>query len=441
MKHLRQGLLRSLCDVKGPIRRDAFFHLLWCTLCRKNATQILQETKGGRPEEENPDYAAMFGRLNARVAEMQEAADADRKSAAPLLESLLALPREQWTGTITGSPRYARWALGNLFLARSAELIPTDPPGAGELANAALAVAGACREKGAPAAQVHDLFSRAWLAHAAVTRVLGLPDDAATGRELAAGHLPPGLGDPAHAAYCVEAAESFEALGLWNEALALWERAVRVLMAAEQPVECAKAAVRAGLLWANGGGPEEAARHFTLALRQLEDINRPDLWAAAYLGLALSEALSGREEEAAWALSLGQAHINRIRPVGTRVPLLWHEGRVLAALGRFETAYRTLRTVASILAEERPVDALIAALEAACAVAEDSRMRRAATDVHEVIVRAADLPLLDEAKRALAWLAEQAENGRLTPQVIAHVARSLRQLQKNTFLVFREIDL
>ncbi len=441
MRHLPGALLLSLLKTDGPIRRNAFFHLLHCGICRENATRVLLKTQAARPEESGPDYTEAFASVGRHMAEADAVKGKAKTVAQRLFNELLQLPIPNWSGSIAADSRFASPALGALLLERSAALLEASPPESGEFANAALAVAGACRQAGAPVAQVHDLFARAWLAHAAVTRVLGLPDDAATGRELAAGHLPSGLGDPAHAAYCREAAETFEALGLWNEALALWERSVRLALAADQRVDCARAALRAGRLWAQGEGPQEASDLFEFARRHLEGSPRHELWAAAYLGFAASEALLGREAEARWALSLAAGHVEKISEARLRTPLRWQEGRVMVALGRYEKAFRMLCEVAENLASGRPFDALIARLEAAGALAEGGRDRRASEAVKEVVARAEELDLLDEAKRAIAWLAPLADHETALAEAIAHVARSLRQLARNSFLVFREIEL
>lgn len=441
MRHLPEALLHSLVKTDGPIRRNAFGHLLFCGICRENAARILNKAQVERPEDFGPDYSEALAGVSRHATEVQEATAKDKARARTLLEMLLQLPQERWAGEVAATPQFASPALGSLLLERSAARLEASPPEAGELANAALAVANACREKGAPLPQVHDLFARGWLAHAAATRVLGLPGDAATGRELAAGHLPPGLGDPAHAAYCREAAETFEALGLWNEALALWERTVRLLLAAEQREECGRAALRAGRLWLQGDGPQEASDLFGFALRQIERTGRRELWAAAYLGFAASEALLGREADAKWALALAEEHVEKVTAENLRVPLRWQQGRVLAALGKHELARGILSGVVESLAAERPLDALIASLELVAVMVEAGWSHRAPAALREVISRAKGIELLDEAKRAIEWLEKLAGSGDPPVTAISHVARTLRQLARNSFLVFREIEL
>lgn len=161
MEHFREDELLLFVAALTERQATVVHHLVGCAPCRRRAAPPLTELAqpaGERPAPaEDGALAEVWPRLARRWRARAAAFERERAAAGPLLDELLATPRER-RAVLLREPRFHSLALALTLLERGGLAADREPAAAEELAGLVLNVAGRLPDGGAS----RDLQSQAW---------------------------------------------------------------------------------------------------------------------------------------------------------------------------------------------------------------------------------------------------------------------------------------
>ncbi len=159
MEHFREGELLPFVTSLTERQAGVLGHLLACPRCRKLARpiagQLAQTAAGVAPAASAPELDRVWPRLARRWEAQAAAIAAERAAAGPLVDELLALPREQRSLALRTEERFHTAAVVLTLLERGGQAAETQPDAAEELARLALTLL----QRLPPGAAARDLQS------------------------------------------------------------------------------------------------------------------------------------------------------------------------------------------------------------------------------------------------------------------------------------------
>lgn len=351
---------RALVARLGSPDTQTLAHLLACGVCRDQALERV-----GQPPAVRLDTArgASMPRPGSTVEASLRQAEARQ-----LYRELLALEPHQRNEALR-ERRFRSLDLAELLLAGSEQAQPEEPRRSEELATLAWHIADQAFQ-GELVARADDAMARARCLMANARRLLGDPEGAERQFRAAVSMLTGAPNSRERGFFCQMLALLREDQKRPDEATALLWRAVGIFRERGETENQAICLCRLGFLFFEQDDFEHAVRVLTPARGLLSAHRAPALLARCNLGLAVSHAMLGREDEA--RALVGESRLLRasVPTPGEALALDWLEGKWALRVGELELAKAKLDGVRKrFLSEERQIEAALCSAELACALA------------------------------------------------------------------------
>ena len=394
-----------------------------CPVCRRGRDALRRLSR----EAHHPDYVIVL---------------AEAREAPALWRRLTALPYASQLAAVEADESYQRWGLCRLLQRLSGEAACRDPESAGRLANLAVRIPPFLEPAYHPDS-IRDLQALSFCYLGNAWRALREPHGAADAFDAARALLIAGTGDPA----IIAEALSLEARLLRDrrelaQAAALLERVEAIYGAAGDlrdgaevaglddgdPERAAKARLHRAWCLYHLGRVDEARGLLALTAEQLDARRHAHSALAVRAGLAwCSLSLAAPDTEANLAAAIQLA--GKVGDDADRLRLSRAEARADLATGERGLAEQALRAAAAGFIERNlGVDAALSLLDLAALYlregAEQSIFQQLSADLLPVFF----YPEIGrEAMAFLLWFQQACETGKLTPGIIASVARAVEQ--------------
>jgi tetratricopeptide (TPR) repeat protein len=363
---LEQRTRALVAKLAGP-DTQTLAHLLACGNCRDQALERV-----GQPPAMRLDTArgAPVPRPGSTVESSLRQAEARQ-----LYRELLALESHQRNEALR-EKRFRSLDLAELLLATSEEAQPEEPRRSEELATLAWHIADKAFE-GELVARADDAMARARCLTGNARRLLGDPEGAERQLRAAVSMLTGAPNSRERGFFCQMLALLREDQKRPDEATALLWRAVGIFKERGETESQAACLCRLGFLFFEQDDFEHAVRVLTPARGLLSAHRAPALLARCNLGLAVSHAMLGREDEAR-ALAGESRLLRASAPAsGEALALDWLEGKLALRVGELALAEAKLDGVRKrLLSEERQMEAALCSAELACALVRKGERER-----------------------------------------------------------------
>ncbi len=413
-------------------------HLLRCAPCRRRLDTLPADTRGlieARMSvlRSGEDYSlgAYAGALDAvleKVSEEGRELDRQRLLAPALLDELDGLSQAQQRLIILNSIKYQSWAVAEELLDASRR-VWTEAPREGEhLAWVVTEIAETLSAKGFRERILNDIKAEAWSYVGNCRRIqanLRGSDDAFS---RAAVYLEAGTGDPfERAQFDGLRASLLRDQRRFREASRLLETVVQTYRGAGDKRLEARSLLVLGKALIDSGAFEPSLRTIRRAVQLLEGQDEPRLEFVAKHQFVVSLNETGRVEEAQDQLP----ELRRlVREVGNRLDrlrVLWTEGRIWTALGRFELAEEALKQVrAGFIDAEIGYDVALVSLDLAALYLETGRTAEVKELAAEMLPQFAARQIHREALAAIALFEQAARKERATLALVQEISSKVK---------------
>ncbi|HYG65073.1 MAG TPA: tetratricopeptide repeat protein [Thermoanaerobaculia bacterium] len=350
------------------------------------------------------------------------------EAAARFSEILAAGEPERWL-LVKTEPRFHGLKLCDLLLEKSREAWFTDPAGAVELAELAIAIAGRLDVERYGAAMVEEVRALAWAHLGNASRIASDLRRAEEALQTAESHLERSGGEALVEAQILSFKASLRnSQGRFDEAAGLLDQALAIYRAAKDRHLEGKTLIKKGMTLGYSGRFMEAARLLRRGLARIDPIEDPRLLVAARHNLIWYLDDSGQHREALSALEATRGLYLELGERMHLVRLRWLEGKIARGLGRLDEAETALREARDAFAERGiGFDAALVSLDLAMVYVqrgETDELRRLATEMVPIFE---SRDVHQEALAALLLVHQAAETEQLSLGLLQRVASFLHR--------------
>lgn len=434
-------LERLVCLKLDPRSGDRLFHLMICydcqqrlrTLYPEDGPEVLTRLLGSEeplpPEASDAALRASLGWLldswRPKIHQALEEIDA----AGPLVDELLAQPRERRPLLVKNSRRFQTLGLVALLLEETPETWQRDPREAQSLTELALEILdGLCRVTYRPHV-LNDFTARAWAYYGNCRRILSDLPAADRAFEKASAYLRQGSGEPIDGARIFDLESSLRRdQRQFGDAAALLELALALYRSSGEPQGEAKVTIKQAFLLGELAEPQKAMAILSTLCDRFtpEEIGETnylcavDNLAMLLLDRGLPLAARARVPE---IRRLAEAHGSPLQLI--RVD--WLEGLIARSLGEPREAERKLLYVRRRFAEEDiGYDTALASLDLVILYLEQDRTERVRALAAEMMPLFLAQDVEREALAALVAFHRAVESETATAEMAHRIARRLR---------------
>ena len=314
-----------------------------------------------------------------------------------------------------------------------------DPRRAGQLAEAALEIAGRLDRDRYGRARVRDLLGRAHCALGGTQRIRSLLREAERTFQEAKRQLSRGSEDPLLRAHVLlNEASVYGEQGRYERAFGLLDQVTRIARRFDDRHLQGKAAINKGLFSSYAQKLEQALRYLEKGIRFIDAESEPRLLMAAWHNIVLCLSFLGRNEEALEKLP----YVRRLHEQhGTsldRIRLHWIEGRIAADLGQWDRAQGILEeTRSQLIAAEIGYDAAVVSLELASLYLKQGRGERVQRLAEEMLPIFKSRDVHRWAIAALIVFHKAVEKETLDLQLVHELEQYLRRARTDPSLRFQ----
>jgi tetratricopeptide (TPR) repeat protein len=399
---LEQRTRAFVAKLGGP-EAQTLAHLLACGVCRD---QVLEKVSPPPAARLDAVRGAPIPRPGSTVESSLRQAEARQ-----LYRELLALEPRQRHEALREA-RFRSLDLAELLLSTSEQAQPEEPRRSEELASLAWHIADQAFQ-GELVARADDAMARARCLMGNARRLLGDPEGAEVQLRAAVSTLTGAPNSRERGFFCQMLALLREDQKRPDEATALLWRAVGIFRERGETESQAACLCRLGFLFFEQDDFEHAVRVLTPARELLSAQRSPALLARCNLGLAVSHAMLGREDEARALAAESRLLRDSVATPGEALALDWLEGKLALQVGELALAEAKLDGVRkTFLSEGRQVEAALCSAELACVLARQGERERIETLFDELYAHFALSPTGIRIRVAMRRFVQITENGR-----------------------------
>jgi len=338
-------------------------------------------------EKEAPaEYEGAIERAAGRVGRHLEGLLREIDEAAARFSEILAAGQPERRGLVEAEPRFHGLKLCDLLQEKSREAWFTDPGGAVELAELAVAVAGRLDIDHYGVGLVEEARALAWAHLGNASRIASDLRRAEEALQTAESCLERSGGDALAEAQILSFKASLRnSQGRFEEAAELLDRALAIYRAAKDRHLEGKTLIKKGMTLGYSGRFAEAVRLLQRGLARIDPAEEPRLLVSARHNLTLYLEESGQHREALSALEATRGLYLELGERMHLVRLRWLEGKIARGLGRLDEAEAALREARDAFVERGiGFDAALVSLDLAMVYVqrgETAEIRRLAAEM------------------------------------------------------------
>lgn len=426
------------------------WHLFNCAACRKEIERLAPEGEaligslfqGLQPLDvaDNPGYdrAFTFGQNTLEVR--GEARDRDRARAPKLYTELTRHPVSRQRALIQRTWRFKNYVFAEFLLEESLRSVVDEPSRAEDLAELALVVAQQLEGSHYGPALVNDLKARAWTYIGNARRVATDLRSAEEAFSEADKVLANGTDDVLlRARTLILKGELRREQRRFDEADELFHKALSTYREAGEEHWVGRAQISMAAAAEESGHPEKGIDLLREALQRIDAQREPRLLLLIKNNLANCLVAAGRVQEAKKMLPELKKLVGE---QGSRVDTLrslWIEGKIARGLNKFDEAEKVFARMRDEFVERGiAYDAALASLDLAAVYAQQGRTGEMKQLAEEMLPIFRSRDVHREATAALLVFQRAAKSESATLQMVADVARYLREARGNPELVFEQ---
>lgn len=426
------------------------WHLFNCAACRKEVERLAPEGQallgtlfqGLQPLDvaDNPGYdrAFTFGQNTLEVR--GEARDRDRARAPKLYTELTRHPVSRQRALIQRTWRFKNYVFAEFLLEESLRSVVDDPSRAEDLAELALVVAQQLEGSHYGPALINDLKARAWTYVGNARRVatdLRSAEEAFVEAEKA---LADGTDDVLLRARTLSLqGELRREQRRFDEATDLLQKALSIYREAGEDHWVGRTLIYSAAVLEEAGEPEKAIAQLNEAMGLIDEKREPRLLGCIKGNIASCLSVLGKHQEAKKMLPevkrLTTEHGTNIDHLRT----LWLEGKILRGLNKLDEAEKAFARMRDEFVQRGiAYDAALASLDLATVYAQQGRTGEMKQLAEEMLPIFRSRDVHREATAALLVFQRAAKAESATLQMVADIARYLREARGNPELIYQQ---
>ena len=426
------------------------WHLFNCAACRKEVERLAPEGQallgtlfqGLQPLDvaDNPSYdrAFTFGQNTLEVR--GEARDRDRARAPKLYTELTRHPVSRQRALIQRTWRFKNYVFAEFLLEESLRSVVDDPSRAEDLAELALVVAEQLEGSHYGPALIHDLKARAWTYVGNARRVasdLRSAEEAFTEAEKA---LADGTDDVLlRARTMILKGELRREQRRFKEADDQFKKALTIYREAGEDHWVGRTLISSAKLAEESGHPEQGVKLLREAMPLIDEQREPRLMLCIKQNLAGCLAEAGQYQEA-------KKMVPEIKKLGAEqgsnvdaLRSLWIEGKIARGMNKLDDAEKAFGRMRDEFVQRGiAYDAALASLDLAAVYAQQGRTGEMKQLAEEMLPIFRSRDVHREATAALLVFQRAAKTESATLQMVADIARFLREARGNPELIYQQ---